>query len=1146
MKISESFFDQVKSDFMSFNKLAGPFIGDVLESTIFMTELFKIMATEYADSGFANFGLFSWVEFNPKAPLRGDFNELIGGQDVLVEIFEILDNGIAPENGGPQNARLYDLLVAIYPDLVISFHAKYNRNPNDLKIQDLAADELSTILVDLLLHIREVLDGTSWNLPIKKHSSYSVQTFAHNRFEASNIFESKLQMNSMLDLQHESGSKSRKSILASLYKFRVAKLINARLRENPATNYRDAINKIQELFDDWYSPDSEESEIRDELYALAKDTFIDKAITVTYVETIIKYFSNEENLNKMLQFTSSGTFELTKYETIDFLFDSGEKLTFEEIPSNLFTLIGGKKVDFTKARFNYLVSQGKKPLLVVRNVHTGQLGVVGSDIINDLPQNIREGYAYFDTNTNREIVLHNIYLSNPEGNRLFSKLNFDASGFTVRSGGDKWFKWLLTGIKSIDGLFQLNYYRALGWATGNRFIAFLQEVEDNIMTVPAYQSLITVDKIRPSPKWLKNLKEENSFLDPEFNSHENRDFILDNSKQFLDRLSLLTDLYVDTSVMNRFFPIDNYDLQILGAYMDENGLLHLGPGYDDLELGFRTLLVHYLVQFGDIVEANEFALELCSLKKVQKNSLLTIQNVYFNPDQTRKQWLQNWIDVFRQYQFTDSNSLVIEKMNEIIINREKNFVGGQNEFDLSRDNEKFDKREILLAKRVVSVLTELFGKYMFKEMLSGGVMVMEGKVQFMSRSMDALVRVNAKINSRFSKGTPYEHILDRFTSSFNFILPTDGTVDVSDATISLSEVPVKFLLPMYKKPTGVTLHSDFSKFISRGIYEHYKALNHFKRETLRRSWRSQFYKTLMQICRDRGYDSLQLSLADVGLRSKIFAEGVQDFRNKAFEWLTSRGESWVTLTFSKGKGELILSPDDFRRYFKDDWAKFASSLYLPKLKTDEVYSNQIESDLRYMQDFIMDTLGFIFDLAESAENKRIILYPFNAFTDGYGADPKSNVYLPPNDYSLNEWYIKAPRQIGFLLDLNDQDSINNFVEMIPILLGNLLVRPAAFIVRDPDHPDLKSDECMFTFGMSGSLLPSQMIGSPRAGPPKSGMKWVGGSEIDYKKSSYYLRWNEIISRHNTLSVHKFDDPNKFYEIVRRILFTNVDDVAFYF
>lgn len=83
--------------------------------------------------------------------------------------------------------------------------------------------------------------------------------------------------------------------------------------------------------------------------------------------------------------------------------------------------------------------------------------------------------------------------------------------------------------------------------------------------------------------------------------------------------------------------------------------------------------------------------------------------------------------------------------------------------------------------------------------------------------------------------------------------------------------------------------------------------------------------------------------------------------------------------------------------------------------------------------------------------------------------------------------------------------------------------------------------------MSGSLLPSQMIGHLlHSSPPPTGMKWTGGSEIDYKRSAFYLRWNEILLRHNTLAVHKLRDPNKFYEIVRKILFTNVDDIAFFF
>jgi hypothetical protein len=126
--------------------------------------------------------------------------------------------------------------------------------------------------------------------------------------------------------------------------------------------------------------------------------------------------------------------------------------------------------------------------------------------------------------------------------------------------------------------------------------------------------------------------------------------------------------------------------------------------------------------------------------------------------------------------------------------------------------------------------------------------------------------------------------------------------------------------------------------------------------------------------------------------------------------------------------------------------------------------------------------------------------------------------------------------LSFKKTLNDPESIDRFTEMIPVLLGKLLVEPSAFIVRDPDHPDLENDECTIAFDMSGSLLPSQMVGSPRyIGPPPSGMRWTGDSEADYKKSDFYLRWNEILSRHDTLSIHRFSDPNKFYDVCRRVL-----------
>ena len=427
-------------------------------------------------------------------------------------------------------------------------------------------------------------------------------------------------------------------------------------------------------------------------------------------------------------------------------------------------------------------------------------------------------------------------------------------------------------------------------------------------------------------------------------------------------------------------------------------------------------------------------------------------------------------------------------------------------------------------------------------MVSGGVLVKDGTVLFLSQPWRTLQDISRKINARFSKGTPYgtnldqtenryKYIIDKLTSSFDMILPTDVAIDVSDATISLLGVPEKFTLPMYKKPTDKTLLSDFYKMMSDGIYNHFESTDHFEREALTYSWRSELYKTLMEICKDRGYSSLQISLQDQGIRPKLFAdwEYSRDFRGKAFDWLTSRGEGWVTLEHKNG--ELKLSHDDFLKYFKDRWAKFAYSLHMVNINDR---TPKIEFDLRYMQDFIMNFLAFIYELAESSVNKRIVLYPQTAYQDGYGISQSK--YNPPENPDLNEWIISTSRNIGFILDLNDQNSIDEFVEIIPILLGKLLVEPSAFIVRDPDFDDIENDQCTFAFDMSGSLLPSQMIGTNRyKGPPTGGMRWTGGSEADYKRSNFYLKWNDILSRNDTTSIHRFRDPSKFYDICRRVL-----------
>lgn len=127
------------------------------------------------------------------------------------------------------------------------------------------------------------------------------------------------------------------------------------------------------------------------------------------------------------------------------------------------------------------------------------------------------------------------------------------------------------------------------------------------------------------------------------------------------------------------------------------------------------------------------------------------------------------------------------------------------------------------------------------------------------------------------------------------------------------------------------------------------------------------------------------------------------------------------------------------------------------------------------------------------------------------------------------------------------NSVSEFIEMIPILIGNLLVSPTTFVVREPDSPGLESDQCSFVFNIAGSLLPSQIVGFPKmVGPPHTGMRWTGGAESDYKRSAFFLKWNKILSKHDILATYVFNDPSKFYEICRRILFTNIDDIAYFF
>ncbi len=196
-----------------------------------------------------------------------------------------------------------------------------------------------------------------------------------------------------------------------------------------------------------------------------------------------------------------------------------------------------------------------------------------------------------------------------------------------------------------------------------------------------------------------------------------------------------------------------------------------------------------------------------------------------------------------------------------------------------------------------------------------------------------------------------------------------------------------------------------------------------------------------------------------------------------------------------------------------------------------------------MQNFITDSLNFVKEMASIAGGK-INIYLFNIFENGYGIDRAAMSYLPaPIPDSEKEW--KPPqstkfKDIAFIYDPNDPISIKNFELSIPIFLANLVLKPAAFVVRVPKE-NMDGDVLWFAFTPWGSLLPSQVVGhhtpskSSYFGPPRTGMRWSGGTLEEYKNWYLYRRWNEIVSQ-GIYGIHNFNRPIDFYRICNLISF----------
>lgn len=607
-------------------------------------------------------------------------------------------------------------------------------------------------------------------------------------------------------------------------------------------------------------------------------------------------------------------------------------------------------------------------------------------------------------------------------------------------------------------------------------------------------------------------------------------------------------------------PIDNYDLRKLNSY-EKCGITYLGAGYEELEYFFSKLIP----LFGDsemYEDSDNLPFRLFNIDKRadRPSSDNILRNMGFRSSQSIKEWFDKWLTIFKML---DGNSLgsndLDNKLREIIINQENNFMGDS--FDFDTNPTEFTHNDLLLAQRIKRVLVDLLGRFTFEKLYTGGIFPYKGHISFIRLPWYNLNKIlkNRAFSLSFSYKLPgwtpstiagekgpldlrRKFLLDTYLSSGRFALPTIDTADSSLSILTYQEVSIDYWAPHLMTPLDLELMEDFYYVASEFSYSIFEQYNKPQSSDSLEA-RNSFFLRLLKICKDKfNYDNNKIGIAYKGLMAKIFTEDdsrAWEFRKSVFNWLSSRGSYTLELYYEYGKSQferITLTSDDFNYFFRDDYG-FLASGFEQVQSTRKDIDDTIEK-LRNMQDFIVETLGFIRELAGEAGEK-IVIYTFNVYENGYGIDRAAMNYLPNSipDIEL-EW--KPPgstkyRDIAFIYDPNDPNSIREFEEQTPIFLANLIVKPSAFVVRIPGRA-MNGDECWFGFTPWGSLLPSQIVGhyTPSKpsyfGPPRDGMIWSDGTEEEYKNWYVYNKWNEIVNTYKIYGIHYYSNPDDFYNL----------------
>ncbi|MFX1236129.1 MAG: hypothetical protein ACFFAS_00355 [Promethearchaeota archaeon] len=769
---------------------------------------------------------------------------------------------------------------------------------------------------------------------------------------------------------------------------------------------------------------------------------------------------------------------------------------------------------------------------------------------------VQEGY--YDASTN--IVHRCVPLNAPNGKKLEGR--FKLVDGRLIDQGESWFEAYRdrtvltqeysTWQGSTVPVVSLDYYRTISYSLGTRFVALLQEVRDQVVSVAPFD-----DHFKGSTGYRTKV-DPNRFLNPDYDP-ESQEAV--EAREFFESVKDLVNLRMMVKEAPIYLPIGD---DLLKKIND-------GIGLDSFDKIVRKLLSKPIPGVFPGIDAvkwdqDNFVYELFSIGLT--NDRRSKYNIYFITfaGTTDKEMFSNWFKLLQNFRSGDFdlNNEIEARIHRALFDNEGNNIllerYGEEGFSEGID---YSEEDISIISDLVEILSFILGRFGFLEMYRGNIFPKYGHVNFVSHTWARQLQAVKK--SRLIDFTLYTDRSTGLVRGYTKLYPHDDAF-ISSPHILRSYYLNEFLseytiMRSNTKIEGVSnklwapQYIESSHIKSSEIKDHNQLLSYFIFSTgiLENSFveeesieiESILFKQLYRVIFTRLYSRAEYAYIMRELTSLLGTSNggkAKNYRSALYMWLGARGTYRLNLDLGLQEANLILDKKIFDTYFAPYVERFA--LPLSRIQLSNTAEQIAIRNLNYLQDLIIDVINFIQRMADKLDNnggRKIILYPFVPRVDSWWYAKAENYYeglefrLKSLQGDLKEWMPEGSRMInkyGFVVDPND---LSSFERLIPEFLGLLLVKRAGFVVRvvdniAPSEPNsyLGGEFCDFIFDILGGIIPSDFKGNKK-------QYSVGVNGLVWKDESIFIELykelKSILNKHSLLSVGTLNSQD-FYNIFR--------------